>query len=344
MADRNYIFRVLAHASFDKMASAVQAVHEKTGKNKIRIFFDMLQCTLRYGAGYYDYQVFAFYNLTAKQRSTFVTRLVSKKLNEFLNDPEYSSIFENKDEFYRTFAGYLGRGFLELEKASKEEVEAFVKEREWLFAKLKDKECGIGCERIRVSDYPDFESLYRYLKEKEFCTIEDLILQHPALEKLYPNAVNSMRIITILDNWGKPHCVYIVQKMGYNGRIVDNNGLFTPVDPETGRIKYPAHSGDTTLGIIYEEHPETHVHLQGYQIPYVKEAVEMCLKASLVVPQVRYIGWDVAVTEKGPVIIEGNTFNAHDFWQLPPHTPDGIGMLPLIKKLVPDFKCPYKEK
>lgn len=79
-----------------------------------------------------------------------------------------------------------------------------------------------------------------------------------------------------------------------------------------------------------------------YQVPYVKEAVKMCLEASLVVPQVRYIGWDVAVTEKGPVIIEGNTFNAHDFWQLPPHTPDGIGMLPVIKKLVPDFKCHYK--
>ena len=342
MAVRNYIFRVLAHASFDKMKGAIDAVHEKTGKNKLLIFLDMVQCTLRYGAGYYDYQVFAFYNLTPKQRSTYVTRLVSKKLNEFLNDPKYSSIFENKDEFYTTFHDYLGRGFIELEKASKAEVEEFVKSREWLFGKLKDKECGIGCERIHVPDYPDFDSLYRYFKEKGFCTIEDLIIQHPALQKLYSNAVNSMRIITILDNWGKPHVVYIVQKMGLNGSIVDNNCLFARVDPETGKIAYPAHSGDTTKGIIYYEHPETHVPLVGYEIPYVKEAVKMCLKASLVVPQVRYIGWDVAVTEKGPVIIEGNTFNAHDFWQLPPHTPDGIGMLPVIKKLVPDFKCHYK--
>ena len=38
MADRNYIFRVLAHASFDKMKSAINAVHEKTGRNK---FFDL---------------------------------------------------------------------------------------------------------------------------------------------------------------------------------------------------------------------------------------------------------------------------------------------------------------
>lgn len=60
MADRNYIFRVLAHASFDKMKSAINAVHEKTGRNKFFIFLDMVQCTLRYGAGYYDYQVFAF--------------------------------------------------------------------------------------------------------------------------------------------------------------------------------------------------------------------------------------------------------------------------------------------
>lgn len=338
MADRGYIFRLLSHASFSKMNTAIKAVHEKTGKNSIGIFFDMVNCSIRYGAGYYDYQVFAFYNLTKEQRKTYVTRIISKKLNMFMNDENYAHLFDNKDEFYDLFKDYIGRGFLQLDKATKDEVREFVKTREYLFGKLQDKECGIGCERIKVSDYPDFDSLYKFLKDKGFCTIEDCIVQHPAVNKLYPNSVNSLRIITVLDSNKVPHCIYMVQKMGYNGRIIDNNGLFAPVDLQTGKIKYPAHSGDTTRGVIYTEHPDTHVKLLGYQIPFVKEAVDMCLKAAVVVPQIRYIGWDVALTEKGPVIIEGNTYCAHDFWQLPPHTPDKIGMLPIIKKYVPEFK------
>ena len=338
MKDRGYIFRVLAHASFEKMNSAIEAVHEKTGKNRAAIFLDMLWCAKRYGAGYYDYQIFAFYDLNREQRKTYITRLISKKLNMFMNHAEYAHLFDNKDEFYALFKDYIGRGFLQLENASKEEIKEFVSSREYLFCKLQDKECGIGCERLKVSDYKDFDSLYNYIKEKGFCTIEDSIVQHPALNRLYPNSVNSLRIITILDNNKVPHCIYMVQKMGYNGRIIDNNGLFAPVDLETGKIKFPAHSGDTTRGVVYTEHPDTHVKLLGYQIPFVKEAVDMCLKAALVVPQIRYIGWDVALTENGPVIIEGNTFCAHDFWQLPPHTPDKIGMLPIIKKYVPDFK------
>lgn len=340
MADKGYIFRVLAHASFGKMKTAIKAVHEKSGKNSVSIFFDMLWCAKRYGAGYYDYQIFGFCDLNKEQRKTYVTRLISKKLNMFMNDTSYANLFDNKDEFNELFKDYIGRQYLQMEKATKDEVREYVKSRRSLFCKLQDQACGIGCERVVVADYKNFDELYAYLKEKKFCTLEDdlLDIQHPALSKLYPNAVNSLRIITVLDAQNVPHCIYMVQKMGYNGRVIDNNGLFVPVDLETGKIKYPAHSGDTTRGVIYTEHPDTHTKLLGYQIPFVKEAVDMCLKAALVVPQIRYIGWDVALTENGPVIIEGNTYCAHDFWQLPPHTPDKIGMLPVIKKYIPEFE------
>ena len=339
----NYIFRILAHASLGKMKTAVKTCHERSGKNSVKIFFDMLYCAKKYGAGYYDYQIFEFYKLNKLQRSTYVTRLVSKKLNTFLNNYDYDHFLENKDEFNELYKDCVRRGFIQLQKASKDEVREFCEKREYIFCKMQDLECGHGCERIKVSDYKSFDDLYKYLKEKDFCILEDNITQHPDVAKLYPNAVNSMRIITMLDSKGEPHVLYIVQKMGTGGSIIDNNCLFTPVDPETGKILYPAHSGDTIKGIIYEEHPDTHVHLQGYTIPYVKEAVQMVLNAAKVTPQIRYVGWDVATTPDGPEIIEGNTFCAHDFWQLPPHTLNGIGMLPTIKEFVPEFFCGGKE-
>ena len=192
--------------------------------------------------------------------------------------------------------------------------------------------------RLNVADFATPEALFEHLKANDIYTIEDVIVNHPDVRKLYDNAVNSMRIITLLDANKEVHILYMVQKIGLNGSIIDNNCMFSPVDPETGKIKYPAHAGDTPLGIVYETHPNTGITIQGYQLPCVKEAIEMVKKAALVVHQVRYVGWDVAVTPNGPIIIEGNTYCAHDFWQLPPHTPDKIGMLPTLKKLVPEYQ------
>ena len=69
-----------------------------------------------------------------------------------------------------------------------------------------------------------------------------------------------------------------------------------------------------------------------------KEAVEIAKEAALVVPQIRYIGWDICVTPNGPAIIEGNTYPGYDFWQLPEHTPDKIGLYPYFRKMVPEYK------
>ena len=338
MAEKGYFRRVFKNASFQKLSETVNAAHERSGKSKLGVFLDMAWCFVRYGAGYYDYLIFAFYNLKAKERKTYVTRFKSKKLNMFLNDVEHCHYFDNKDEFYNTFGKYTGRSFLDLSKATKEDVAAFVEGKERIFCKLRSKTCGIGCERLNIKDFESTDALYAYLKEKDFYTIEDVIVCHPDIVKLYDNAVNSMRIITLKDANEKVHCLYIVQKIGLNGSVIDNNCMFSPVDIETGKIKYPAYAGDTPLGIIYTQHPNSGITIQGYQLPCVQEAIEMVKKAALVVPQVRYVGWDVAVTPNGPIIIEGNTYCAHDFWQLPPHTPDKIGMLPKLLELVPDFK------
>ena len=338
MPDIHYVIRRLKGISFEKVGGVINAVHAKTGKNKAAIFADMLWCTAKYGAGYYDYQIFGFAELTAAQRETYVTRLVSKKLNEFLNDAAYTHIFDNKDEFNKKFAKFIRRKWLVLPESSKEQVRDFVQGKDEVFVKILDGECSHGCERIHMKDWPDFDKLYDHIKQGGFGLLEDVVDQHPDVERLHPGSVNCMRIITLLDDDGQPHVLYAVQKMGKGDSFSDCNCLFAPVDLETGKIKYPGHSGNTPLGIVYDEHPDTHVPLVGYQLPYVKEAAAMCLEAAKVVPQVRYVGWDVAMSKDGPEFIEGNTYCAHDFWQLPPHTPGKTGMLPVFQKYAKGFK------
>jgi D-alanine-D-alanine ligase-like ATP-grasp enzyme len=41
----------------------------------------------------------------------------------------------------------------------------------------------------------------------------------------------------------------------------------------------------------------------------------MCKQAAKKIPEVRYIGWDVAFTENGPVIVEGNEYPGYGLLQ-----------------------------
>ena len=48
-------------------------------------------------------------------------------------------------------------------------------------------------------------------------------------------------------------------------------------------------------------------------------------------PQVGYVGWDVAVTEDGPVLIEGNDDPGYTAYQLPALTGSRRGTYPLLR-------------
>lgn len=333
-----YGLRVLKNASFKKFTDCVNEAHRISGKSKLACAMDIVHCMRKFDAGYYDYVIFQFWDKTDAERDTYLTRFRSKKLVSQMNDPAYAHFFDNKDEFNEKFKEYIGRDFIELETATKDEVEEYFNRKDKVFCKMKDLECGIGCERLVTSDFENFDAFYSYIKEKGFGTLEGVIDNHPDLDKVYSGSANTMRMITIIGDDGKPHLIYAVQKFGINGRVVDNYGVHGPVDLETGEFLFPAHSGDTKAEGLYTEHPNTHEKLVGFKTPLFKEAKEMILKAAMEVPQIRYVGWDVAVTPNGPAIIEGNVYCAHDFWQLPGQTPGNIGIMPTLKELVPSYK------
>ena len=142
----NYIFKIIRNASLGKMREAVKTCHERSGKSSVKIYHDMIHCARKYGAGYYDYQIFAFYNLTEAQRATYMTRLISKRFNTFMNDYAYDHFLENKDEFNKLYKKYIGREFVQLQEATKEEVERFqpILEKEKKARKAHAGNAGLG--------------------------------------------------------------------------------------------------------------------------------------------------------------------------------------------------------
>lgn len=96
MAMIGYVARVLTGVRFKKMNHMIDVVHQKCGQNKVRTFFDMLWCAVRYGAGYYDYTMFGFYDMTGAQRDTYLTRVRNKKVSNIMNDMAHDDDFDDK--------------------------------------------------------------------------------------------------------------------------------------------------------------------------------------------------------------------------------------------------------
>ncbi|MCH5300648.1 MAG: carboxylate--amine ligase [Ruminococcus sp.] len=327
-----YIKRVLGGASFKKMSEKIEAIHEKTGKNKVKLFFDMLACSVKYGAGYNDYIIFEFYNMKAKERKTYLTRLKNKKLVTMLNDEKYARIFDEKNLFDKKFAEFMGREVIDLADIGYEEFEKFIDGKDEFFAKPYIGESGKGIEKIKVSDFKDIKELWKYIKreDKNFGVIEEVVIQHPDAARIYPDSLNCLRVVTLVHD-GKPNILYAVFKMGNNGGFVDNlenGGLACHFDLDKGEI---IGQGHTSALINYDAHPATGIKFVGYKLPYMDEVKEMVKKAAMMLPEFRYVGWDVCLTPNGPAIIEGNDYPAYDFPQLPDPDKPRIGLLPKIE-------------
>ena len=194
-------------------------------------------------------------------------------------------------------------------------------------AKPIDGGCGKGIEKINVSDYNSNEELYNYLNTSNAnFELEEVIKQNEEVSKIYPGAINTVRVVTILKD-NIPHVICAYFRIG-NGKFVDNfnsGGMVAPIDVETGIVKDRAIDKNKTL---YENHPATGTPIKGFKFPYWNEALEMCKEAAKVVPQMAYVGWDVGFTPEGPLFVEANEFPGHDIYQLPEHTPNKIGMMP----------------
>ncbi|MGK0430756.1 MAG: hypothetical protein ACJARX_002435, partial [Psychroserpens sp.] len=83
-------------------------------------------------------------------------------------------------------------------------------------------------------------------------------------------------------------------------------------------------------GGVYYKHPDTGIVFDNFQIPYYNEVIDIVTKASSLF-KFPFLGWDVAITPNGPVIIEAN----HDFHlKLSDRMERGLKRKPSIKKLL----------
>ncbi len=317
-------FRRVASGSFKRFFRNLNIVHEESGKNRLWLFFSMVFSMFRYGIGYLDYMTFGFAYIKGDKRKTFMTMDDNLALARRLNNSEANPVFTDKLNFNRTFTEYLRRDFVDLNDGF-EKFEEFCKGKSCFFAKEPVSFGGLGVQKINL-DGCNLSELYKDLMEKKLYLAEEAIVQHEEMNTLCARSVNTIRIVTLLSDKGNPNFVYALIRVGSGKNDVDNvtsGGMYTLLSAE-GRITHPMFCDKTVS--YYTEHPVNGCKFIGFQVPFFKEALELCKSAAKVEKRMRYVGWDVAITPTGPVLVEGNNLPGYDMCQNHRFHDSGEGM------------------
>ena len=180
---------------------------------------------------------------------------------------------------------------------------------------LKDTlgRCGRSVYPIRVEGGKVFvsneeispEELRKQISGKYI--IQQRVYQHPEIDRVYPLAVNTLRLITLCKG-DEIVLASATFRMGAGGNRFDNwagGGIGVGANTETGQLDV---EGTFRLGFggRVKAHPDSGVVFRTYDVPYFQEAAELVKRLHSFFYGIHSIGWDVAIGPDGPTVIEGN--------------------------------------
>lgn len=279
----------------------------------VYIFLDLMYCRVRYGAYPDSYFFYQFHRFNRFVASDFLLFRSQSKFWEKFNSQEAHRLFADKYLFNERFKEFINRKYrLVKDSADLREVMRWP-ERE-VIVKPADGMCGRGIFLLDTADRTKMAELNALLGRERFL-VEQIVRNAAALRRLNPYSLNTVRVITCIDRSGKVHVISAALRMGSNISCVDNahsGGIACAVNIEHGIVD--SYAGDLE-GRKFIVHPLTGEKIIGLQIPHWDKMHAYLERLTRVVPDARYVGWDIAVTDEGFELIEGNTRLDHVLMQ-----------------------------
>ena len=135
--------------------------------------------------------------------------------------------------------------------------------------------------------------------------IQECIQCHKSIADVYPDSVNTFRIITY--RWRDEIChMPVAMRFGQGGVNVDNThagGLFLALEDD-GEMHSTAY---TEFLDRYTKHPDTGVIFAEHSVPLLPKAIAAAVKMHTLLPQIGVVNWDLTIDRQGePVLIEAN--------------------------------------
>ena len=307
------IVKFALRGNYKKYYEDLKELSKSNHKSPTLMFIDTGISCLLFKSGLQDYINYKFYEKSLYQRSKYASIGFQHDFYRIAAHWEHAPFFSNKINFMHNFKEYTKRECVSY-KDSLETVEKFIKEHKTIIKKPINGLGGEEVEKIYTKAIKDIEAFYKKLKT-DISLIEEEVIQNKEWSKLNPDSLNTVRIVTKCIK-GNAEILYAVARIGSGKSIVDNfhqGGVGVRIDMEKGTLIGDAVSKDLEK---LERHSATGIKFDGFKIPYWNDITKMVCEAAMVNPDVKVVGWDVAISNKGPLLIEANRRPGFDLVQV----------------------------
>lgn len=297
-----------ATSEFWEQARKVADTYEGGG-GSLYYCMSMLWCYLRYGARPIDYVRFEYYKKNSHERNRYLTWGRYMRMKPLFG--KYNEATHGKVAEYKTFAAYIHRPWMVADQDTEPQaIRDFISEQGVVFAKPNFGYQGKGVLKIKAGDKAAIDKLLTECKKGAF-VVDAAIQNSPEIAAINPSSVNTVRVYTLLKKDGATDFLGIMLRVGRKGSHVDNwgaGGVGYDFDVETGVcVGY----GCDKKNNPYIFHPDSNFQMVGYRLPDFERLKKTVIELSHIVPEARFVGWDIAITPNGYDLVEVNCSGGH---------------------------------
>jgi hypothetical protein len=137
---------------------------------------------------------------------------------------------------------------------------------------------------------------------------QECLKPHVMIEEMCGARLSTVRVLVALTAQG-PEILRCMWKIPAGRNVADNfwraGNILAAIDTETGRVQR-AVQGTGPEQVWIDRHPDTEIPIQGAVLPDWETLKKLAVVGALSIPQLRLQAWDVAMTDRGPVLLELN--------------------------------------
>ena len=152
-------------------------------------------------------------------------------------------------------------------------------------------------------------TIWETVKNQDYI-FQEVIIQHPEINNIYPKSINTIRIEAYKDINGNNHTLGTLMRFGSQGSQVDNisqGGFFVDINSNTGTLFKHGRTNLIHEGKLLPTHPDTGFVFEGFKIPFFEDCLKLVEEAAKKTSGYVF-AWDIVITPNGPTLLEGNNY------------------------------------
>ena len=296
-------------------AEHYEDIMARNGWTKKQLEEELSNCVKKCNCTFSEFWQYRLDSFTDEELADMMLMERHKRIRAtYPNDPAIIKTAQNKEATNVILGKYLKRPWC-MNDVTFEEFEEKFKDSPGIVYKPVFGQQARGVELYRFSEHT-MREVYDIVTSYNRGVLEEQVIQHPDIMRLNPSSVNCVRLETV-SSIEKPvtsdgrmaDVIGATLKMGGGDAVVDNlhagGGVCAGINMETGIID--TDGVDWTCG-VHLTHPATGTPIRGFRVPYFKEVKELALEIVKDLKIFGVFGWDIAIREDGPVLIELNSY------------------------------------